>query len=232
VIYVSNADVELPARLRLGDAWIATRTEVVGALVRHVLAGASVGPEANQRKGTIGCFARAGGAAVALTAMHVTGLDAIGAGYPMRAPSRFDGPNGARIGVATAGTRVGVDIARIDLDDPAAATNALPGIGAVAGWRRVIDPDDHGTMVRMYGAATGFQSGHIVDPCAQFPTEQLADAIVVSIDSEEGDSGAAIVDDQRLVLGFLVGQYTGGAGNLRVFSPAGPALHAVGADIP
>jgi hypothetical protein len=233
VIYVRDDSVTVPKTIGRGSDRLPVRREVLGALKRHVIAGASVGPESNTLKGTIGCFGTAQGGRVAITAMHVTGLDSVGANAcPMCVPSRLDGTGGVRLGFVGAGTLNGVDVARIDVIDGISCGNALPEIGPISGWRKVVVPSDHGTMVRMYGATTGFQSGHIVDPCAQLPEEQLEDAILVSIYSEEGDSGSALVDQSGLVLGFLVGHYTGGTGNLRAYSPAGPALHAIGSNIP
>lgn len=227
VVYLRTPEAAagVPGAIGRGSSRLRLSTRVLGTLDRHVKAGVSLGPEAFLLKGTLGCFAKAPGGCVAITAMHVTGrVDFDGAGPKpgMCAPSRRDDPTSARVGVLALGTQRGVDAARIDLLADVRPDNALPQIGSLNGWRPVLVPGDHGTMVRMYGAESGFQPGHIVDPCAQLP--DLQDAILAAIYSEEGDSGAALVDENNIVLGFLVGRYTAGQGLLRVFSPAGHVL--------
>jgi hypothetical protein len=125
-----------------------------------------------------------------------------------------------------------VDAAKISVLDAANALFAFPRIGPIRGWRPVVYPGDEGTFVRMYGATSKYQTGHIVTTSTDMPGDDLAEAIVVSIHSEEGDSGAAIVDRENLVLGFLVGRNTSTADHLRIFCPASPVLDRLSCDIP
>ena len=94
---------------------------------------------------------------------------------------------------------------------------------------------DHG--VRQRGMVVGVavahvaaveQHGVIEHPFVVLPEFGLDGAILVHISSRKGDSGAALVDQQNLVLGFLVGA----SGSLRVFCPAGMMLSRLGCDIP
>jgi hypothetical protein len=73
--------------------------------------------------------------------------------------------------------------------------------------------------------------GRIDNPSFDLPQFNLVDAIMVKIDSVDGDSGAAIVDNQNHILGLLVGKLKG-PDNRRVFSPIGPVLKRLGCDIP
>lgn len=67
-------------------------------------------------------------------------------------------------------------------------------------------------------------------PLVEMPGFNLDAAIVVrGFSSTEGDSGAALVDPENLVLGFLVGRTTSGR---RLFCPAGLVLTRLGCKIP
>jgi hypothetical protein len=58
----------------------------------------------------------------------------------------------------------------------------------------------------------------------------LDSAIVVrGMTTTDGDSGAALLDAQRFVLGFLVGTTSNG---LQIFCPAGLVLMRLNCDIP
>jgi hypothetical protein len=83
----------------------------------------------------------------------------------------------------------------------------------------------------MFGAQSRLVAGQIRNPSVDLPSENLADAILVNIPSVKGDSGAALVDSDNLVLGILVGRFNGPEGGA-VFSPIGPVLDALGCDIP
>jgi hypothetical protein len=201
----------------------------VSRLRRQFVAGSSLGPAGRPTKGTLGTFAfeQAGGAAVALTAMHV----AKGPGRFV-IPSLRDDPMGLPLGRFLAGTMVDVDAAMISVDPPAQAEPFLPGIGRIRGWRPVTLPGDRGTEVRMFGAESGRQRGFIAEPAIELPGEGLAQVILVDIETREGDSGCAIVDSENLVLGLLVGEMDFDGLTLRVFSPISLVLDALQCEIP
>jgi hypothetical protein len=58
--------------------------------------------------------------------------------------------------------------------------------------------------------------------------ETLGQCIVAAIPAANGDSGAALVDSSRHVLGLLVG----GSDTMNAFSPIGDVLAALSCDIP
>lgn len=219
----------LPESLVHGGTRVPIDVVEVGALEPQVDAGTEIGPAGTSREGTIGALARdPDGSPVALTAMHVTGLSKDfppGAGVKLEAP--LPGPI---LGRLLRGTRRGVDAAKISIDPPHDSSGMIKGIGKIAGWRPVSLSGDKGATVRMFGAKSRLVSGRIVNPSLDLPKFNLVDAIMVEIPSVDGDSGAAIVDNQNLVLGLLVGKLKGE--NRRVFSPIGPVLKALGCDIP
>lgn len=81
-------------------------------------------------------------------------------------------------------------------------------------------PGDENLAVRMYGAASKLVSGRVVHPSVELPELSLDAALIVDIPTAEGDSGAALVDPQNHVLGFLVGEATGDFGGKRIFCSA------------
>jgi hypothetical protein len=164
---------------------------------------------------------------VALTAMHV----ARGPGSFV-IPSLRDDPMGQPLGRFLDGRMVRVDAAKISVDPPAVAESFLPGIGRIRGWRPVTLPGDRGTEVRMFGAESGRQRGFIAEPAMELPGEQLEQVILVDIETREGDSGCAIVDEENLVLGLLVGEMDFDGVTLRVFSPISLVLEELRCEIP
>ena len=201
----------------------------VGELRRQFVAGSSLGPPGTQIKGTIGAFGveTAMGASVALTAMHVAEGNA-----RFVVPSPRDDPMGQPLGRFLDGTLQRVDAAKISVDPPAVAEAFLPGIGQVRGWRPVSLPGDRGTEVRMFGATSGRQRGFIAEPAMALPRFDLERAILVDIQTADGDSGCAIVDSENLVLGLLVGEIDIEGVTLRVFSPMSLVLQILDCDIP
>jgi hypothetical protein len=184
--------------------------------------------------GTLGTFAvDVTGNLVALTAMHVTGEREFPPGNPIGivSPSRIEG--GARpFGIVMRGTRSGIDAAKISVLDPSSVTTDIAEIGAVRGWRPLSNPGDRNTAVRMFGARTGHAVvGRIVEPMVELPQYGLDAAILVDIPSVNGDSGAAIVDNEHLVLGLLIGESSQLHG-LRVFNPISRVLAQLGCNIP
>lgn len=209
----------------------------VGELRLKVGAGCSIGPSGTPGKGTLGTFGvdLFTRAPVALTAMHLLETLREYPGNPPSAATVFysapcDGqPQSQRLGRLVQGTRTGVDAAKIALDDPASASPVLPGIGPVAGWRPVDVEADRGAAVSMFGATSGqVQRGVIQLPLAFVNGLGLGASIVAAIPAVNGDSGAALVDSARLVLGLLVG----GSDTVNVFSPIGDVLRALSSDIP
>jgi len=165
--------------------------------------------------------------------MHVTGLsefDGVGPGVPMHVPSRADDPSAQVFGDLAVGSMTGIDAARIEPRPGNRLDADIIEIGGVSGWRPVVFPADVGTPVRMFGAQSGHVLGTIRHPIATIPEESLDAAILTDIDTDEGDSGAALVDPQGFVLGFLVGQFQ--SSGLSAFCAAGLVLERLSCDIP
>ena len=190
----------------------------MGAIRLHAFIGASLGPSNGQQlEGSVGVFAKDihTGDAVAVTAMHVTGIDNFPNGGPavqFSVPSLLlHDPNTRAFGTLAFGTRLGVDAAKIILDDPTEGDNNVPTRGLIAGWRPVTNPGDEHLPVWMFGAESGVPNGEpthgtIVYPAVDIPDLNLADAIIANIHAVNGDSGAALIDQHNHVLGFLVGE--------------------------
>ena len=210
-----------------------TDVVAVGRLERQRYSGASIGTSLKGRgrtKGTIGAFAKDldGAGVVGITAMHVSGLQeypyANAPQVPITAPSLRDAPGAQTYGYLLRGTMKGIDAATFSLAP--GSGGALPGASRpwIRGWRPMVYPSDAGTPVRLYGAQSGVQHGVIVNPGVALPDLNLDVAILASISTQRGDSGAALIDASGLVLGFLVGSFKTksgwGPGYLRVFSPA------------
>lgn len=208
----------------------------LGAFQRLLAIGDSLGIERERTKGTLGAIAidRWSREPVALTAMHVV-EHGLASGAEVYTPSLRDDGQPVAIGEVMGGTMHGTDIAKIRLRQPDLAHAAIPGWGPIRGWRPVSYPGDVNTTVQMCGASSSKRHGRIVTPALTLFREDLDGAILVDIPTREGDSGAAIVDSERMLLGFLVGRYQSARspqGALAVFTPAQRALAAVGCDIP
>ena len=224
----------LPKRLGSGKRSVRVDVVELGRLVRQSTGGDSIGPDSRLR-GTLGSFAIDSLTleTVAVTAMHVTGqrrdIPRNGvSSVPMHQPSLRDDPAAPVFGAAVRGTLSGVDACKIALTDPASLDDRIKGIGRIRGWRPVLIPGDKGTAVRLFGIVSGLISGFIEHPLVSLPQFDLDNAILADIPTHKGDSGAALVDSDGFVLGYLVGQ----AGPLRVFSPAGSVFRTLGCDIP
>lgn len=186
------------------------------------------------RTGTIGARAiDAQGHAVIVTAMHVTGLKSFPArgvgAVSVSIPSRSEMTRAAAAGDLVIGSTNGIDAALFTIRS--SVIDVIPEIGRVMGWRPLLVPGDVGTKVRMFGAVSRrLMDGVIEQPFVELPGLNLEAGIVVrGFDSVGGDSGAALVDSENLVLGFLVGRI---ADERRVFCPAGLVLRRLGCDIP
>jgi hypothetical protein len=133
-------------------------------------------------------------------------------------PSELEG-NAVRFGHFLRGYIKRIDAAAVVVEGNVTAQARIVGVGAVRGARPLVDPADRYIAVSMYGAATARRViGRIEVPSVRIPKLSLDDAIMASIPAEEGDSGAALVDNDGFVLGLLKGYYTGGD-QLRVFTP-------------
>lgn len=222
-----------------------TDVVAVGRLELHRYAGASIGTSLSGRgrtKGTIGAFAKDldGAGIVGITAMHVCGLReypyANAPQVPITAPSLRDAPGARTYGYLLRGTMKGIDAAKFSLAPGGGGAPPWGDRRWIRGWRPMVHPHDAGTPVRLYGAQSGVQHGAIVNPGVALPGLGLDVAILASIYTQRGDSGAALIDASGLALGFLVGSFKTksgwGPGYLRVFSPAQPVLKHLRCHIP
>lgn len=231
----------LPAELASGPRSARVPVDIVelGRLERAASGGDSLGPTGTKVRGTLGSFAvdLATGATVALTAMHVSKRrqHPPGSALPFSCPVPPDAGAGA-LGRLVRGTMRGIDAAAISIDAPATASLSIMNIGRIRGWRPVSTPGDEGTVVRMFGAASGYVIGRIAYASVDLPKFGLESAILCEMPTRKGDSGAAIVDNENLVLGLLVGRPPlGKPPNLTpyaVFTPIGRVLFTLGCDIP
>lgn len=228
----------VPKYTRIGKRKLRIDVVQLGALDRQVAIGANIGPATNSNLGTLGVIARdmSDNASVAVTAMHVSGISEVaansGVSIPFCSPSRFVTSTGGIFADLVRGTTTLVDAAKLRLHSPQPVGGFFPGLGPIAGWRPLTFPGDLRTTVFMFGAISGLQQGFITNTAVDLPVDGLRDAIVVNIASAPGDSGAALVDSQRFLLGFLVGAGNAQLGNLRVFCPAGLVFSELACDIP
>lgn len=205
----------------------------LGRLKRYGTLGRSVGPRTPRESGTLGALAidKFTNRPVALTAMHVSGLDEIPQSrvplVQVFVPSV--GQSGSALyGNIVAGSMKGIDGCKIELRDPRGTVARIPLIGEVRGWRPVRTPGDRNLPVRMFGAVSQLQTGFIHTPLVALPRFRLNAAILVQMSAQHGDSGAALLDEHNLVLGTLVGQ----AGPFQVFCAIGEVLTRLFCDIP
>jgi hypothetical protein len=228
----------LPRFTSVGKRKLRIDVVQLGELERQSTIGANIGPAARRDLGTLGVIARdmTDNAAVAVTAMHVSGIAEVpansGVSIPFCTPSRFVSDNGPLFADLVRGTSTRVDAAKLRLRVSQPVGGFFPGLGPIAGWRPLTFPGDQHTTVFMFGAVSGFQQGFITNTSIDLPADRLESAILVNISSARGDSGAVLVDSQRFVLGFLVGAGNAGLGNLRVFCPAGLVFSELACDIP
>jgi hypothetical protein len=191
----------------------------LGKFERSTGGGSSIGQ--SDSAGTLGVIAHDINTRrmVALTAQHVVGANAH-PGMKLYAPWPQTS-NSLLVGQFLRGTMHDTDAAAISIADPDMMIDYIPEIGRVNGWRPIVSSDVR-QPVWMYGATSGFQMGQIHAIQAQFPRLDLADALVVRIRARGGDSGAAILDRNNLVLGLLVGGDP--ESDLRIFTPIGLVL--------
>lgn len=229
---------KLPRILRRGGRTLPVDVVQIGRFRRQAFTGQSCSvSDPTTRMATIGAPAveTTSGVNVFITAMHITGrqqLDpATGVTLAVNVPGIFDAAGAPVVGRLTEGSRTGIDAAKVVVSVGQTVLRDVPTIGPIRGWRPLTFPGDQGTAVMMFGAATKIrQHGVIVHPTVFMPGIGLDSAIVVSgFTTTAGDSGAALLDAEHLVLGFLVGEAADGH---RIFCPAGPVLSRLHCDIP
>lgn len=228
----------VPRFVRDGKQRLPVDVVQLGRLERQaqIHAGVSIGPTGKSRSGTLGFFAQdmESDGIVALTAMHVSGryeYPAANSSANVRIDFSLKDDAGAPVfGYLQRGSRTGIDAAKIRLASPQDALPDIPKVREIRGWRPMVYPTDRGISVEMYGAKSSYESGYIVNPAISIPAESLDFAILAKIDSKKGDSGAALVDYEGYVLGFLVG--SGRKHNLAVFCPASLVLGRLKCEIP
>lgn len=204
------------------------------------VAGASLGRAPSPRtKGTLGAPAidNVTKNVVAIASMHVFGPGDFTANgipaIPATVPSKLDNPNAPVFAAVVLGKRTVVDAAKLVLAPGNTVQPFIPQIGAIRGWRPIHDPGDKNTSVRLFGASTGFHRGVIVAPRVNLSQSRYRDVILVGgMETQDGDSGAAMVDSQNHILGFLIGRARGKFEGLRVFCPVGLVLSLLSCDIP
>jgi hypothetical protein len=228
----------LPKALRKNGRLLPVDVVAVGAMTRRAFTSQSCSITSDVvRSGTIGAPAidDGTGRAVFITAMHVTGRTEIaansGVALPVRVPSTHDSPGAIVIGHVVQGSRRGIDAAKVLLASSNTVLREVPAIGPIEGWRPLTFPGDQGATVQMFGARSLVRrDGVIVHPSVFMAGFGLDAAIVVrGMATVDGDSGAALLDRERLVLGFFVGTTNDG---LQIFCPAGLVLKRLGCDIP
>jgi hypothetical protein len=232
----------LPKTVRKGKRILPVDVQELGGveLQSNAVAGASIGRGPTPRtKGTLGAPAidNLTGSVVGIASMHVFGPGNFAANgippIPASVPSRLDKPSAAIFAAVVLGFRKVIDAAKLILAPGNTIAPFIPQIGAIRGWRPIHDPGDKNTSVRLYGAETGFQRGVIVEPRVNLQQSAYRDVVLVGgMTTEKGDSGAAMVDAQNHVLGFLIGRAKGKYEGLRVFCPAGLVLSLLSCDIP
>lgn len=206
----------------------------MAATAARLAPGDGIGQSDPATRATLGAFAvTADEEPVAITAMHVVSAQEVGPGDPaisiVQRASLTD--PGTRIGAIDRGTETRVDAARVRLDGGVETTSDIPTIGEVRGWRWAAYPGDIGEGVRIYGASSGRLDGVITHIDVDFPAFSLERTIIVSMPTDHGDSGSALVDSGGYVLGFLVGASNLVDSSLRLFSPTGLVLERLDCNI-
>jgi hypothetical protein len=215
-----------------GGAQVPLDVVQVGRLRRRLLCGTGLGHPPGPQQGnvaTLGLVARDDltGEPVALTAMHLTGLEEFPPGDELSFVCPEVAVSGSRaLGRLLQGTMRGVDAAKISITPPLVVERFVRGIGPIAGTRVLSHPGDRNTPVQLFGARSGFRQGVIDTPRTSLPEFGLEEAFLVRIDCRGGDSGAAVLDMDRHVLGLLVGELSDRPG-VHAVSPIGPVLLAL-----
>lgn len=225
----------LPKMLRKDDHAVYVDVVEVGELKLHAAPGDRIAPQSNLvNDATLGLFATDNdtGVSLALTAMHAAGsLQQYPPDTGPASPIDFVlDSNGGQValGRLLRGTCQGIDAAAIQLDSALQPTRSFPKIGEVTSWRHLDPEADQELPVQMFGARTGqVMHGVVKNTQVYLPGQNLGPAIQVEISAQGGDSGAALLDRDRFVLGLLVSGTTA----MQFFSPMGNILHALSCDV-
>lgn len=222
----NELDLTLPLPQQIyGSHGLSVETDVIelGDFTEQasVKVGDSCSPDHADLIGTIGAFATdiLTKQPVAITAMHVTGLTgrypeayAPSHSFTFTAPSRHY-PYHKYLGKLIKGRSrqagTGVDSASIAVENRRVFELAHPRLGYIKNWRPVNDGDKD-TPVRMYGNTSRYREGTIVVPYVRLERFGLFSAILVDIETREGDSGAGLVDGDGYLLGILSGRVNAG----------------------
>lgn len=198
------------------------RFEANDGRLRPALPGFSVGPP-GAPSGTFGCLVRRRGddeAVYLLSNWHVlTAYGAAGAGTPVLQPGASDGGRaddaiGAladwiRLAPGAEGfaNRADAAIARVD---PDRVRPFIPDIGPPAGVSTAVA---RGTPVQKVGRTTAYTRGAVIDPAARFLLHYprpdgstvpvgFHDQVLCTRFTDEGDSGSAVLNGRREVVGL------------------------------
>ena len=212
---------------------------------RPAVAGCAVSTP-GRSYGTFGCLVRdpvENGAVYVLSAAHVIAANGFGpVGIPLLQPGVQPSP-GRMIGqLVRWGELDFSDNTFPNLFDAAitavALTEVVPSIHGVGRPRGFSTHIEEGMIVQKCGATTGHTKAKVLKPSfacsfdylrpdgtpvrAGFPRQVLCDRF-----SEKGDSGAAVLNENREIVGLLLGAAGGGS----VFSPIAPILTRFGVAI-
>ena len=202
--------------------------------LRPIPPGASVSSEAGGA-GTVCCAVRdVSGKLFLLTSEHVVSGRP---GDPVYQPGRSDGGDeSARIGriARILAPQPGMDAtaagALIELAPEMGATMTAPGLGAIRGRADPIV----GERIRAVGRTSGLVEGSVIAvnesvPVRISPTESagLEGMIRTSPISEQGDSGAPVVNDRGELIGFVYA----GSPDSSIVMPISPVLDALGVQL-
>lgn len=175
--------------------------------------GDGIAPEIGGFSATIGCFAQttASGRAVALTAMHLVTDARLEPSTALRfraGPPAV--PNAEPLGRFYRGTLRGTDAAAILLDAGVLHSDTIREIGPIRGARAPTEADRF-KAIRMFGIGSGrCVIGRVESFPIAIPELDLDLAFLASLDTRDGDSGAAIVTTDGQVIGLLTGRYRRG----------------------
>lgn len=167
---------------------------------------------------------------MAITAMHVSGLPSLDIASGDQPVAMVSPSTGGVVGQLVRGTTTGVDAAKIVFDDTTGLAPPLQMIGS-----RPVS-NDVGISVRLFGAASQkILTGTIsyLNVNLEDGGESLVNAIIASIATVHGDSGAGLVDNAGYLLGILFGEAPAALpSDLRVFSPASAVMSYLRCSIP
>jgi hypothetical protein len=226
----------LPAVLTISDGRsVGVDVVEAGSLERRLACGARIGYRglgSGQGWGTLGLVARSrvDGRPVAITAMHVTGLETFPPGEKLLFEA-VDSPGGepVALGHLLQGVMDGVDAAKVSIDHPIRVARFLPGVGELKQARH-LGPWDLHAPVHLYGARSRYQPGFVTDLDVSYPRDGLRGAFQVKMKCGNGDSGAVCCDLSGRVLGLYVGSRSSDSAT-QVFCPMTAVLEVLDCEL-